>query len=152
MDAKLTVLNEYESYLKEGTIYIHHSLESTENVFKLSAYVQVKSLETVVKSISESVPIDSLEKILQAASNVALSRDKIRQLCYDIFLKDKGELVGSTDNTSYSCRSMFTVRRLKEQLVEETLNKTAETLGSEICKGILQHIESKIQSKLEKDF
>lgn len=152
MDAKLTVFNEYESYLKKETIYIHHSLESAENVIEFSAYVQAKSLGTVVKSISESVPIDSLEEILQAAKDQVLTKDKIRRVCYDIFLRDKSELVGTTDNTSYSCRSMFTVRRLKEQLVEETLNKTAETLGSEICGGILKHIESKIQSKLEQDF
>lgn len=152
VDAKLTVFNEYESDLKKETIYIHHSLESADNVFEFSAYMQVKSLGTVVKSIAESVPIDSIEEILQTASHNVLSRNTIRQLCYDIFLQDKGEFVGTTHNTSYSCRSLFTVRRLKEQLVEKTLNKTAETLGSEICRGILKHIESKIQSKLEHHF
>lgn len=151
MDAKLTVFEKYKSYLTNDTIYIHHSLESAENVSKFSAYAQAKSLGTLVESLSESVPIDSLDEILQAASDNVLSRDNIRQLCYDILLEDKHDLVGTVYSTSYSCRSLFTVRRLKEQLVEKTLKKTAETLGSEICRGILKHIESKIQSKLEQD-
>lgn len=152
IDAKLAVFQTYASYLNEETIYLHHRLDDAENVLKFSAYQQVKSIGTVVESISESVPIDSLEAILQAANDKVLSKDTIRELCYGIFLKDKSENVGTCENASYSCRSVFTVRRLKEQLVEKTLNKTAETLGSEICRGILKYIESRIQTKLEQNF
>lgn len=143
---------EYEVYLKEETIYIHHSLESAQNVFRFTAYEQVKSLGTVVESISKNVPIDGLGKILQEANDKVLSKDSIKELCYGILLKDKDGNIGTTAHASYSCRSMFTVRRLKEQLVDETLKKTAEALGSEICSGILNHIESKIKTKLEQHF
>lgn len=81
-----------------------------------------------------------------------LLKDTIRELCYVIILRDKGGNVGTTENASYSCRSMFTVRRLKEELVNKTLNKTAETLGSEICNGILKHIESKTKIELKQNF
>lgn len=143
---------EYEVYLKEETIYIHHSLESAQNVFRFTAYEQVKSLGTVVESISKNVPIDGLGKILQEANDKVLSKDSIKELCYGILLKDKDGNIGTTAHASYSCRSMFTVSRLKEQLVDETLKKTAEALGSEICSGILKHIESKIKTKLEQHF
>lgn len=148
----MAVFMKYEKYLEEEAIYLHHALESADNVIKFCAYQQVKSLGNVVDSILESVPIDSLGIILQAATDKVLSKDEIRQLCYGIFLKDNGGNVGTTENASYSCRSMFTVRRLKEQLVDQTLEKTAKTLGSEICRGILNHIKSKNKTKLEQHF
>lgn len=82
----------YEKYLEEEAIYLHHALESADNVIKFCAYQQVKSLGNVVDSILESVPIDSLGIILQAATDKVLSKDEIRQLCYGIFLKEMGEM------------------------------------------------------------
>lgn len=151
VDAKLTVLLKYESDLKENTIFIHHALENAENVINFCAYKQVKSLGTAVDSISNNVPINSLGTILEAAADKVLPKDTIRDLCYGIFLQDKGDNVGSTENASYHCRSLFTVRRLKEQLVNKILNKIANTLGSEICSGILKHIQTKIKIDLEQN-
>lgn len=73
-------------------------------------------------------------------------------MCYDTFLWDKNVAVGRGGSASYSCRSVFTVRRLKEQLVEQTLHETAKAIRSEICKGILRHIESNIQETLNQNF
>lgn len=145
VDAKLTVFMNYESYLKEQTIYIHHVLENAEHVIN-------KSLGTDTDSFSESVLAISINTIIQEATDKILSTESIKRFCCDIFLWDKNVAVGTTEDASYSCRSIFTVRRLKEQLVERTLHKTAEALGSEICSGILKHVESDFQTNLEQSF
>lgn len=135
----------YDSYLKEQTIYIHHVLENAEHVIN-------KSLGTDTDSFSESVSAISIKTIIQEATDKILSTESIKRFCCDIFLWDKNVAVGTTEDASYSCRSIFTVRRLKEQLVERTLHKTAEALGSEICSGILKHVESDFQTNLEQSF
>lgn len=143
---------EYESYLNDNTIFIHHALESAENVIKFRAYEQVKSLGTAVESISEIVSIHSLGTILDAAADKVLSKETVQRLCFGIFLVDNDRYVGAIDSSSYRCYCMSTVERLKRQLVDQTLSKTAEILGSEICMGILKHIEANITSILEQIF
>lgn len=149
VDAKLTVFLNYESYLKKETIYIHHELENPENVIKFSAYEQAKLLGTSMELISESVPVDSLGPILQAATDRVISKDTIIRLCNDVFLRDKNVNVGSTNYATYKCFLMSTVKRLKKQLVIQTLNDTAENLGSEISRGIFNHIKFTMTTKLD---
>lgn len=152
VDAKLAVFMNYESFLKQGSILLQHVFDNAENVIRFSAFQQINSLGKIVKSISESVPTESLREILKAAADKALSKESIRQLCFNIFLHDNNVNVGTVQNSSYSCRSMFTVRRLKRQLVDLTLKEAARALGSEICRGILKHIESKIKTNLKQNF
>lgn len=152
VDAKLTVFMNYESYLREHNIYIHHALEDADNVILFFAYKQVNSLLRVIESISDGFPFMNMDTILQEASEKTLSRYSIRQVCYNIFLWDKNVDVGRVDNASYNCRLVFTVRRLKEQLVEKTLNETAKAFRSEICRGVLKHIESNILTNLDENF
>lgn len=102
----------YESYLKEQTIYIHHALENAEHVINVLAYQQVKSLGRVTNSFSESVSAISITTIIQEATDKILSTESIKRFCCDIFLWDKKVAVGTTEDASYSCRSIFTVRRL----------------------------------------
>lgn len=52
----------------------------------------------------------------------------------------------------YLCYSIFTVRRLKRTLVENTLSKIIDLLEREICRGIIQHIENVVQKTLEEEF
>lgn len=152
VDAKLVVFTNYESYLKNETIYLQHAFDNAENVIRFGAYQQVKSLEKMIDSISESVPIDSFEMILKAAIDKVLSRELIRELSYDTFLRDNGVNVGTVAYASYSCGSMSTVRQIQEQLVNLTLKGAVKTLGLEICRRILKQIESKTSTKLEENF
>lgn len=147
VDAKFTVFMNYEPYLKEQTIYIHHALENSENIIKFYALRQVTLLGTIIEPIADIFPIYDLEPILQAAIDKALSRESIRTFCYGILLNDTNILVGTTENPSFSCHSVFTVRKLKEQLVQKTLLKTVEPLVSEIGSRIVKHIESKVKTK-----
>lgn len=141
----------YEYYLKEQTSYIHHALENAEYVINVLEYHQLNSLGGA-KLIREKVSIISIETIIQDATNKILSRESIRQMCYDIFLWDKNIAIRTTEDVSYSCRSISTVRRLKEHLEERTLHEIAETLRSQICRGILKHFECSFPTNLEQNF
>lgn len=140
---------DYEYYLKKQTSYIHHALENVINVLE---YQQVNSLGGAIESIPEKVSIISIETIIQDATDKILSRESIRQMCYDIFLWDENIAIGTTEDVSYSCRSIFTVRRLKEHLEERTLHEIAETLRSQICRGISKHFECSFSPNLEQNF
>lgn len=142
----------YEYYLKEQTSYIHHALENAEYVINVLEYQQVHSLGGAIESIPEKVSIISIETIIQDVTDKILSRESIRQMCYDIFLWDKHIAIGTTEYASLSCRSIFTVRRLKEHLEERTLHEIAETLRSEICRGLLKHFECSFPTNLEQNF
>lgn len=147
VDAKFTVFMNYEPYLKEQTIYIHHALENSENIIKFYALRQVTLLGTIIEPITDIIPVYELEPILQAAIDKALSRESIRTFCYGSFLNYTNILVGTTEYPSFSCHSVFTVSKLKEQLVLKTLLKTVEPLVSEIGSRIVKHIESKVKTK-----
>lgn len=67
----------YESYLKQDKIYIHHTFENPDNVIKFLAYQQVSSLFGVIESISNSFSIISIDTIMQEASKKILSRDSM---------------------------------------------------------------------------
>lgn len=115
-------------------------------------YQQVNSLSGAIEPIPEKVSIISIETIIQDATDKILSRESIRQMCYDIFLWDKNIAKRTTEDASYSCRSIYTVKRLKEHLEKRTLHEIAEALRSEICRRILKHTESNFQSNLEQRF
>lgn len=68
------------------------------------------SLSGAIESTPEQVSIISIDTIIQDATDKILSRESIRQMCNDIFLRDKNIAVGTTEDASYSCRSIFTVR------------------------------------------
>lgn len=142
----------YADRMKEETIYIHHALENDQNIVKMSAYRRVNSFDTVVNSISQSIPTESVDMALQSAFHEVLSGGTITQLCYGIFLQDRGVDVGTIENASYSCYSKFRVSRLKHQLALQTLNETVKALGSKICWAILRHIEFNIEIKLRQTF
>lgn len=142
----MTVFTNYESYSKEQTIYIHHALESAENIIKFYAYQQAMSLGTIVQSIWQNIPFEfEVETILKSATDEVISRELIRQFCYGIFLRNKNITVGTTEYPSYNCRSMFTVRQLKEQLQHQTLRQTIQHLGAEVGKRIVNQIGSKLK-------
>lgn len=149
IDAKLAVFMNYELCLERETIFLQHAFDNTDNVIRFSAYQQVESLENNIDAIAQHVQRHDIGIILQAATNNVLSKESITQLCYNIYLRDNDIEVGTVASRSYSCRSIFTVLRLKEQLVDITLKETAKKLGSEICRGLLKYIGFKIEEKLE---
>lgn len=71
-------------------------------------------------------------------------QSNVRNLCDNEFIKDGGETVGTVNSNSYKCRLFSTVGRIKWSLVEITLRTICKSLGLEICKKIMCHIEYKM--------
>lgn len=152
VDAKLTVFTNYESYLKEDNIYIHHTLENAENVIIFLANQQANLLVRNLKSIKEPISNVRFQITLKEAIDIILSKDSIRRWCYSCFLRDKNTPVGTIENESYICRSAFTVGRLKKQLVDETIGEASGAVIREISFRVYRYIESSILRDLELKF
>lgn len=152
VDAKLTVFTNYESYLKEDNIYIHHTLENAENVIIFLANQQANLLVRNLKSIKEPISNVRFQITLKEAIDIILSKDSIRRWCYSCFLRDKNTPVGTIENKSYICRSAFTVGRLKKQLVDETIGEASGAVIREISFRVYRYIESSILRDLELKF
>lgn len=131
-------------------LHIQHVFDDFDDIKKKSANAKARSIQMDIQSLIQSIPSDKLVSIINEGARKALSRENIRDICFNEFITD-GENVGTVRNSSYICRFFVTVRRIKAQLVKKTLHSVGQSLASEICKGILRHIESKIQSKLRQD-
>lgn len=152
VEAVFRVYEEYETFLKSKSIVIHHVFEENEDLCKKIGVQKLKAFDKIVRSLRDSVPVAELNEIVHNAANISLSEYNIHRLCYNVFLKDGNTNVGTTDNRGYRCRSPFTVKWLKEQLINKTLEAISESFASEICQGIFRHIESKVRIELETEF
>ena len=152
VEAVFRVYEEYETFLTSKSIVIHHVFEENEDLCKKIGVQKLKAFDKIVRSLGDSVPVAELNEIVHTAANISLSVDNIHRLCYNVFLKDGNTDVGTTDYRCYRCRSPFTVKWLKEQLINKTLEAISESFASEICQGILRHIESKVRIELETEF
>lgn len=151
IDAKLHVYNEFRNIIEKSEIYLHHEFEDYEEIAKMSARNKIAGFGSMVKTLSKSIPIENLDSIINEAADRALTQENVRQLCFGVDIKDDGKSIGTVKSSSYVCFSTFTVRRLKKYLAQETLQKVGESLGSEICTGILRYIESKVKAELKGD-
>lgn len=148
----MAVFTNYESYLKEDNIYIHHTLENAENVIIFLANQQANLLVRNLKSIKEPISNIRFELTVKEAVGVILSKHSIRRWCYSCFLRDNNTPVGTIENASYICRSAFTVRRLKEQLVDNTIDEASRAVINAIRERVYRNVESQILTALEYKF
>nr|XP_034322816.1 uncharacterized protein LOC117688713 [Crassostrea gigas] len=148
----MAVFTNYESYLKEDNIYIHHTLENAENVIIFLANQQANLLVRNLKSIKEPISNIRFELTVKEAVGVILSKHSIRRWCYSCFLRDNNTPVGTIENASYICRSAFTVRRLKEQLVDNTIDEASRAVINAIRERFYRNVESQILTALEYKF
>lgn len=151
VEAKLKVYKTFKSHIDSENIFLHHVFEEYDEVAKLSFHRKLSWFCENIKEYSKSISEANLEKIIKEAEDKALTKTNVRDLCFGANIKDDKVDVGTAHDRSYVCYSIFRVRKLKEILVEETLQKIGESLGSEICREILRHIESRVKTKLKKD-
>lgn len=151
VEAKLEVYNAFQYHIYSNNIYLHHEFEKYDEIAKFSFHRKLSSLSDAIEDISKSIPIANLTRIIIDAEEEVFTDRNIRDLCHRVIIRDDEKYVGTADDRSYVCYSMFKVRHLKGYLVEETLKNVGESLGSAICTGILQYIESKVKSELKRD-
>lgn len=151
VDAKMKVYKTFKSYLEHTQIFLHHEYEERDDIAKWIASQKIASLSASLQLTMDSFSREHLASVIDNALDNSLTQENIRDLCCDVFIKTRNETVGSVNSASYACHLSFTVQRLKQILVEETLKKTAKFLGTRICNGILHHIEIVVQGKLTED-
>ncbi|XP_061170924.1 uncharacterized protein LOC133180409 [Saccostrea echinata] len=152
VDAKLKVYDHFKSEILSGNIFLQHVFDGYEEISKICAHHSISTFSEKVNAMKKSIPVGDLPNILSLAADRSLSETNLRHLCHNVVIKDQGTTVGKVGSASYSCRFMPTVNRLKQELMKETLDEAVKSLASEISKGILVHIESKILEELEQDF
>lgn len=89
----------------------------------------------LVKSLIKMIPVDDIEHIIDRAADRSFSKESITRLCFSAVIQESG----NTDSGPYYC-SFFTVRRLKRELVENTMESMRQLLVSEVEDEIDQHI------------
>lgn len=148
VDAKLKVYKTFKSYMDQGHIFIHHEYEDNDDIARWIACEHIVQSCAYLESIRASISETHLVSVLDDAFNNSFTQENIRELCYKIFIQTKDETVGAVGSQSYVCRYSRNVQYFKRILVEETINRTSQFLGTKICSGILYHMEAMVQDKI----
>lgn len=129
---------------------LHHDLEDVDSICKASGTLKFEALCRDILSLERNIPLRSpeFETILQATFQEILSCEKIREICYHVNI----EGVGTIQSPEYRCHWNLTVRRIKKELVRETLKEIGQLLGSKIALAISKHIETYLQRNLVTEF
>lgn len=151
IDAKFKVYRTFEMYMEAKQIFLHHEYEDSDDIVRWIASQKIATVRASVQLKMDSFSEDNLADVINSALKNSLTRQNIRDLCCDVYIKTREEDVGSVKSRRYACHLTKTIQRLKQVLVEETLKKTAKFLGTAICNGILRHIEIAVQGKITED-
>lgn len=149
VDAKFKVYRTLK--MKPKQVFLHHEYEDSDDISRWIASQKIATVRASVQLTMDSLSSEHLASVINSALHNSLTQQNIRNLCCDVYIKTREENVGSVGSGRYACHLTKTVRRLKQVLVEETLKKTAKFLGTEICNGILHHIEIAVQGKITED-
>lgn len=152
IDAKLEAYRNYRPFIDSGMIVLHHVYDEYDEIAKLSAYCRISHFSDLIVGLINSFSTESLGNVICKAMDKMLTKEKIEELCFGVFITYENETVGSVQNGPCFYRRSYAVKEIKKMLAEQTLMQTARLLGSEICNGILQNIEAVVQSKLSDSF
>lgn len=152
IEAKLSVYKKFKPYIDSENIFLLHEFEEYDEIAKLSARKKLTCLSDELEKLSGEIPLD-LKEIFNKAERKCLTKEKIRDICYNADINDDDDnRIGTVYSSAYLCYSVFTVKKLKVILVRETLNGIGNSLSSEICNEILHHIKSNVKSGLVSGF
>lgn len=151
IDAKLHVYREFEKDIKTNVL-LQHELENHDQICRFSGMQKLKSLHQVLDSTMRSIPFGFSRRKLQNVADRVLSKEHIRNVCNNVNLSDGNIWIGSIHTSEYSCRSGFTVKRIKSILVGKTLNEIATEFGDLISQDLSNQIKSNVQRTLKDVF
>lgn len=146
-EVKRKVYQKYKQYYPKQTLYLHQESEDYDEIAKLSAHKKICSHKHAIESIRDIIPLQRIEQYVKDAVDRALWRGNITQLCYNADIQE----CGNANRGPYNCRSIFTITRIKEQLIKKTVEGISICLESEISAEIQRHVESEFKRKLGKD-
>lgn len=126
---------------------MHHESEEYAAIADLIAHKKVETYKQSLITVKDSIPINRIGHIVRNAVLRALSKEMITELCFEASIEESGNI----DSDPYYCRSSSTVKRLKKELMEKTLQSVSDYLGSEICEEMQRYIVTDIKSKFDFD-
>lgn len=124
---------------------MHHESEKCAEIAKLIAHKKVKTYKQSVMTVKDSIPINDIGHIVRHAVLRALSKERITELCFEAIIEESGNI----ESGPYYCHSSSTVKRLKKELMEKTLQSVSDYLGSNICEEMQRYIVIDIKSKFD---
>lgn len=145
VEAKEIVYNEYKHRFYSENFHVQHASEDYDTVFKLSGHRKITMYMQLVESLRESIPLDDIENIVNRAASRTLSKENITRVCFDAVIQESG----NTNSDPYNCRSFLTVRRLKRELVDKTLDSVSQSLGSDVSREIQHHIAREFRDSFD---
>lgn len=145
IEAKEIVYNEYKHRFHSEKFYVQHASEDYDEISKLSGHQKITIYMQLVESLQESIPLGEIENIVNRAGSRTLSKENITRVCFDAVIQESG----NTGSDPYYCRSFFTVRRLKRELVDKTLESVRQSLGSDVSREIQHHIARELRERFD---
>lgn len=124
---------------------MHHESEEYAAIAELIAHKKVETYKQSLITVKDSIPINRIGHIVKNAVLRALSKEMITELCFEASIEESGNI----DSDPYYCRSSSTIKRLKKELMEKTLQSVSDYLGSEICEEMQRYIVTDIKSKFD---
>lgn len=122
IETKLRVYIEFRFDIDSQKILLQHEHdEDYDEIAKISAYKKTSGFNGIVEALRKSILSTNLSTILDQAADRALRFGNIERICFGVDIKDEGKHVETVDSSPYVCYSMFTVKRIKKMLFEETL-------------------------------
>ena len=152
IEAKLQVFREYETIARFEDIFLHHDFEDPDEICNHSKGHQLRYISKYILAIKDNVPENSLKTFLQKATEEELSLRNITEICCQVDLYDDDFHIGTAESPSYRCFSYFKVLRLRNALIEGTVNKILKSLEIDLQKEILNLIELKSKQNINTTF
>lgn len=146
-ETKEKVYQKYKRHIPLTKVHLQHVLEEYDEIAKLSARQKILSFTQYIESIKTSIPLYEIGTIVKKAVDRTLTEENITRLCFDAVLQESG----NTRSDPYFCRSFATVKRLKRELVEKTLDSVSQYLGSEISSELQRYILADIKRNFNVD-
>lgn len=139
---KEAVSKHHKHSIDSGTFHLQHESEEYFEVAKLSVLQKIQSYKHHVETIRAGIPSNGTAQMVNNAADRVLTKERIRQLCYETYIDG----IGNIYSDPYNVR--FFLHRIKGELKEKTIESIKRCLGSEMCAEIKRHIDFELKSKL----
>lgn len=133
-----------------SNIFLHHIFEDTEELAKLIAYTKVSSCCNFISRMTLSlgtITEQKLQTVIKRSINACLTRENVREICYE----EHVDSVGSVGDEKVYFYRTESIEKIKETLVNQTLERIAQNLGADICRGLAWEMKTIVQDELSKE-
>lgn len=150
VDAKLKVYKKYKRAIDTGDVFLQHVCEDFDEMAKLMAYRKVSYCFNFITGITrmlEAFTGQRLREVIERSVDVTLAIVNVRDICY----RENVDPAGTVESKPYVCRLTSSIAKIKRDLVKQTLEGIAKSLGKHITDELIQQMKNVVQSELSKE-